>query len=127
LSKNPSSVFSLRVSFDCNPEKDAKLLQIVYDELDTIVKSDVSEKDLSDIKEDLIKSNQQNIKANSYWMNIIVDQLKTGDKFVSSAEYEKLIKSISVKDIKKYAGEVLPKADKVQVVMQPKTNESALK
>ncbi|GAA6764346.1 hypothetical protein AAFH68_02760 [Flavobacterium sp. CGRL1] len=127
LSKNPSPVFSLRVSFDCNPEKDAKLLQIVYDELDTIVKSDVSEKDLSDIKEDLIKSNQQNIKANSYWMNIIVDQLKTGDKFVSSAEYEKLIKSISVKDIKKYAGEVLPKADKVEVVMQPKTNESTLK
>ncbi|WP_281309930.1 M16 family metallopeptidase [Flavobacterium flavigenum] len=127
LSKNPSPVFSLRVSFDCNPEKDAKLLQIVYDELDTIVKNDVSEKDLSDIKEDLIKSNQQNIKANSYWMNIIVDQLKTGDKFVSSAEYEKLIKSISVKDIKKYAGEVLPKADKVEVVMQPKTNVSALK
>lgn len=55
-------------------------------------------------------------------MNTIVDQLKTGDKFVSSNEYKKLIKSISVKDIKKYAGEVLPNADKVEVVMQPKTN-----
>ncbi|RKR12027.1 zinc protease [Flavobacterium sp. 90] len=125
LSKNPTPVFSLSVSFDCNPEKDNKLLQIVYDELDNIVKNDVSEKDLSDIKEDLIKSNQQNIKSNSYWMSNIVDQLKTNDKFVSSSEYEKLIKSISVKDIKKYAGEVLPKADKVEVVMQPKTDKKA--
>jgi len=127
LSKNPSPVFSLRVSFDCNPEKDTKLLQIVYDELDNIVKNNVSEKDLSDIKQDLIKSNQQNIKSNSYWMNIIVDQLKTNDKFVSSADYEKLIKSISINDIKKYAGEVVLNADKVEVVMRPKTDQNTEK
>jgi zinc protease len=127
LSKNPSPVFSLRVSFDCNPEKDSKLLQIVYTELDNIAKNNVSDKDLSDIKEDLIKSNQQNIKSNSYWMNMIVDQLKTNDKFISNTEYEKLIKSISIKDIKKYAGEVLPGADKVEVVMQPKTTQNASK
>jgi len=127
LSKNPFPVFSLRVSFDCNPEKDNKLLQIVYDELDIITKNDVSDKDLSDIKEDLIKSNQQNVKSNSYWMNTIVDQLKTNDKFISSNEYEKLIKSISVKDIKKYAAEVLPNADKVEVVMQSKTDQNASK
>ena len=127
LSKNPSPVFSLRVSFDCNPEKDSKLLQIVYDELDNIVKNDVSDKDVSDIKENLIKSNQENVKSNSYWMSTIVDQLKTNDKFVSSNEYEKLIKSISVKDIKKYAAEVVPNADKVEVVMQPKTASSPLK
>ncbi len=120
LSKNPTPVFSLVVSFDCNPDKDSKLLQIVYDELENIVKNNASEKDLSDIKEDLIKSNQQNIKSNSYWMNVIVDHLKTGDKLVSSEEYEKLIKSISIKDIKKYAGEVLPGANKVEVIMQPK-------
>ncbi|WP_281233997.1 M16 family metallopeptidase [Flavobacterium gelatinilyticum] len=125
LSKNPTPVFSLRVSFDCNPEKDTKLLQIVYDELDVIVKNDVNEKDLSDIKEDLIKSNQQNIKSNTYWMNTIVDQLKTGDKYTDSDTYEKLIKSISVKDIKKYAAEVLPKADQVEVMMQAKNDASA--
>lgn len=127
LSKNPSPVFSLSISFDCNPEKDSKLLQIVYDELNIIVKDDVSDKDLSDIKQDLIKSNQQNIKSNSYWMNTIVDQLKTGDKSISSSEYEKLIKSISIKDIKKYAGEVLPQADKVEVLMQAKASQPAVK
>ena len=125
LSKNPSPVFSLSVSFDCNPEKDTKLLQIVYDELDIISKNDVSDKDLSDIKEDLIKSNQQNIKSNSYWMNTIVDQLKAGDKFISSDAYENLIKGISVKDIKKYAGDILPSADKVEVVMQPKDHNAS--
>lgn len=127
LSKNPSPVFSLRVSFDCNPEKADKLLAIVYEQFDIIVKKDVPGKDLSDIKEDLIKSNQQNSKSNSYWMNSIVDQLKTGDKFVSTTNYEKLIKSISAADIKKYAGEVLLKADKVEVVMQPDGDRSASK
>jgi len=120
LSKSPSAVFSLRVSFDCNPEKDNKLLEIVYNELDTMVKNDVSAKDLSDIKEDLIKSNQQNIKSNSYWLNTITSQLQFGDKFLSSDDYVKIIRSVSVKDIKKYAGEVLPKSNKVEVVMQPK-------
>jgi zinc protease len=120
LSKNPAPVFSLRVSFDCNPEKDSKLLEIVYNELDAIVKDDVSAKDLSDIKEDLIKSNQQNIKSNSYWLNTITSQLQFGDKFLSSDDYEKIIRSISVKDIKKYAAEVLPKANKVEAIMQPK-------
>lgn len=125
LSKSPTPRFSLEVSFDCNPDKDAKLLQIVYDELNIIVKEDVDAKNLSDIKQDLIKSNQQNIKSNLYWLNTIVDQLKSGDKFVSSDAYVKLIESISVKDIKQYANEVLPNANKVEVIMQPKTNQSA--
>ncbi|KUJ61299.1 hypothetical protein AR687_14030 [Flavobacteriaceae bacterium CRH] len=127
LSKNPTPGFSLEVSFDCNPDKDAKLLQIVYEELNTIVKEDVDAKNLSDIKQDLIKSNQQNIKANSYWLSIIADQLKTGDNFMSSAAYENLIKSISVKDIKQYASEVLPNANKVEVIMQAKTEQSSSK
>jgi zinc protease len=127
LSRDPSAVFSLRISFDCNPEKDDKLLDIVYKELDIIAKNDVSDKDLSDIKEDLIKSNQQNIRSNSYWISTIVEQLKTSDKFLSSSQYETLIKSISIKDIKKYASQVLPQADKVQVLMQAKTSEPAFK
>jgi zinc protease len=120
LSKNPAPVFSLRVSFDCNPEKDSKLLQIVYNELQTITSNDVDAKDLSDIKEDLIKSNQQNIKSNSYWLSTITSQLQSGDKYLSSGAYEKLIRSVSVQDIKKYAAEVLPKANQVEVLMQPK-------
>ncbi|SNR41960.1 pitrilysin family protein [Flavobacterium sp. ov086] len=127
LSKSPTPQFSLEVSFDCNPDKDAKLLQIVYDELNTITKEDVDAKNLSDIKQDLIKSNQQNIKSNSYWLSIITDQLKTGDHFVSSTAYENLIKSISVKDIKQYANEVLKNANRVEVIMQPKTNTSQTK
>jgi zinc protease len=127
LSKNPAPRFSLEVSFDCNPQKDAKLVQIVYDELNTIVKEDVDVKNLSDIKQDLIKSNQQNIKSNSYWLSIIVDQLKTGDNFLSSSAYENLIKNISVKDIRQYANEVLPQANRVEVIMQAKANPSAIK
>jgi zinc protease len=127
LSKSPTPRFSLEVSFDCNPDKDAKLLQIVYDELNTIVKENVDQKNLSDIKQDLIKSNQQSIKSNSYWLNIITDQLKTGDNFKGNDAYEKLIKSISVKDIRQYANEVLPQADKVELIMQAKTNASATK
>lgn len=127
LSKSPAPRFSLQVSFDCNPDKDAKLLQIVYDELNTIVKQDVDAKNLSDIKQDLIKSNQQNIKSNSYWLNTIVDQLQSGDKFVSSDAYEKLIESITIKDIKQYANEVLPQANKVEVIMQSKMNASTTK
>lgn len=125
LSRNPTPRFSLEISFDCNPDKDAKLLEIVYDELDRIAKQDVDAKNLSDIKQDLIKSNQQNIKSNSYWLNVIVDQLKTNDAFLSSSAYENLIKSISVKDIRQYAAEVLPKANKVEVIMQAKNNQSA--
>jgi len=127
LSKNPTPRFSLEVSFDCNPEKDSKLLQIVYEELNLIAKENVDAKNVSDIKQDLIKSNQQNIKSNSYWMNTIVDQLKSGDKFISSEAYEKLIQSITVKDIKEYANEVLPQANKVEVMMQAKTNQPSIK
>lgn len=120
LSKSPSPIFSLKINFDCNPEKEAKLLQIVYDELNTIVKQDVDAKNLSDIKQDLIKSNQQNIKSNSYWLSTIIDQVKTKGHFVSSAAYENLINSISVKDIKQYTNEVLTDANKVEVIMKAK-------
>lgn len=125
LSKSVTPRFSLEVSFDCNPEKDARMLQIVYEEFDKIAKQDVDAKTLSDIKQDLIKSNQQNIKANSYWINTIEDYLKSGEKFLPSIAYEHLIQSIKADDIRKYAAEVLPKSNRVEVIMQPSSVKSA--
>lgn len=120
LSKNPTPTFSLVISFDCNPDKKAKLLQIVYDEIENIAQKEADAKILSDIKQDLIKSNQQNIKSNSYWLSTIVSQLQSGDKSISSDAYEQLIRSVSLKDIKQYANEVLPQANKVEAIMQAK-------
>ncbi|MWB92947.1 insulinase family protein [Flavobacterium sp. GA093] len=116
----PSSRYDLSLSFDCNPEKQHKLMQIVYKELDDLKSKPAIASDLEDIKKAIIKSREESIKTNSYWGSIIYNISMNDIPNMQDTDYKNLISKINQKTIQQLSKHVLDNSSSVEVIMDPK-------
>ena len=117
-SNYPKERFSLSMQFDCAPEKYEMLKGIVYEEVEKLYTEGPSEEDLKKAREYFLKSREEQLKENSFWLSAL--EKKSWNKMdVTDDDYESMVKSLTVKDIKKAAKKYLKGAGNVDVVMIP--------
>ncbi len=119
-SKLPTPEFSLNISFDCNPEKRDRLVEIVKEEIVKIQNEACDAVDLNEIKNNFIKSREEAELQNSFWMSSIQNNLMLGSKLTSKEDYIKLIENIDANSIQKFVKEILKNVNTVEVIMNPK-------
>lgn len=119
LDRTPTPQFSMEIKFDCAPEKADDLIQIVYAEIEKAMNQLSDSTVIENIKNDLKKSNDQQINTNSYWLNTIVKNVRENTPYIDMQTQNEIIESITPNEIKKYAKKVLQKAHKAQVIMSP--------
>jgi len=118
-SEFPIEDFGLSISFDCDPEKADKLKEIIYEEIDIMLKNGPSETDLNKAKENFLKNRENSLKENEYWSNSIVFNLKHDENILDQDRYTTLVNSITPEKIKKAANKFLTQGNKVEIIMQP--------
>lgn len=118
-SKLPTSEFTLNISFDCAPAKYKRLLEIVEEEIVRIQKEACNADDLTEIKNNFIKSREEAELQNAFWMGAIQNNLMLGSKFTSTEDYQKIIEAIDAASVKKFAKKLLKKNNVVEVIMNP--------
>ena len=119
LEQIPSSTFSLALTFDCNPEKKEKLMQIVWKELNDLKTVPVNANDLEDIKKALIKNREESLKTNSFWNSTLYNNSLNQIPFLQDEEYKNLISKINQKTIQQFSKHVLDSSSSVEVIMSP--------
>jgi zinc protease len=117
--KYPSESFNLIASFDCAPEKMEMLKAIVYEEIEKLYKEGPEEKDLHKAKEHFLKEREEDLKDNSFWLNALVQNYKYNENIIASENYEEIVESLTVDDVKNIAQKYLKGSDKIEVVMIP--------
>ncbi|MEL1255920.1 insulinase family protein [Flavobacterium sp. DGU38] len=122
LEQIPSSTFSLALTFDCNPEKKEKLMQIVWKELNDLKTVPVNANDLEDIKKALIKNREESLKTNSFWNSTLYNNSLNQVPFLQDEEYKNLISKINQKTIQQFSKHVLDSSSSVEVIMSPEKN-----
>ena len=118
--KRPVAEYRLSLQFDCDPEKAEKLKGIALSEIDQLLKGKIIEKELDEIKNNILKVRKENQDRLSYWHGKLNTYATEGEKGMSNDEYEAFIKSIDTKTVAKKAKKLLKNAVKVEVVMSPK-------
>ena len=115
----PKAEKSLTMSFDAEPERSAHLKSILYTEIDKIVANGPTAEDLDKVVKNLLKDREQSKLHNNYWMNILVGFYQ--DKINSDApeNFEKILNSVTIADVKKYAADFFKSADLVDVIFLP--------
>ena len=63
----------------------------------------------------MLKKHKEDLKENSYWLGNIDEYLFTGVDMVK--DYENMVNSITIKDIQKFADELLKQKNEVEVTM----------
>lgn len=117
-SNYPKERFSLSMQFDCAPEKYEMLKEIVYEEAEKLYTEGPSKEDLKKAREYFLKLREEQLKENSFWLSAL--EKKSWNKMdVTDDDYESMVKSLTVKDIKKAAKKYLKGAGNIDVVMIP--------
>ncbi|WP_269235557.1 M16 family metallopeptidase [Flavobacterium flavigenum] len=117
----PKPTFSLALTFDCNPDKQEKLMQIVWKEINGLKTDPVNANDLEDIKKALLKNREESLKSNSFWNTAIYNSTLNQIPFSTDEEYKSLISKINPKTIQQFSKHVLDSSSSVEVIMNPES------
>ena len=107
------------ISFDCDPARADELKSIIYNELNTLVKKGPDKENLDKTIKNMLKTREESKLHNSYWMNTLTRYYSYGINSDDPENYENILNSYSVKDIKKIAGRFFKKADIIDLVFKP--------
>ena len=113
----PEGITSAQIYFDTDPEKQDKIINIVKSELKRIANEgpDPVELDLS--RKSMNKGRSEMMQKNEYWLNVIDAYYYRN--FDSHTDYEKIINSITIEDIKSFTKQFLDQGNELEVVMFP--------
>ncbi len=101
--------------FDTNPQDQERLTKRAQAELQKVVTEGPREKDFAKVKEYLLKQHAQQLHENSYWMNTIKSNaMGYGD---NSTDYEAIVNSITLDDMKKFGRKVFNGKNLIKVIM----------
>jgi zinc protease len=117
--KRPTELAEGMITFDCDPSRANELKAIIYNQLDTIMIKGPSQVNLDKAVSNLLKTREENKMHNSYWSSILTRYYSYGINSNDPANYENILKSYRIKDIKKIAGEMFKKADVVDLIFKP--------
>lgn len=117
--KRPTQIGEGMITFDCDPARANDLKEIIYRELDNLVKNGPGQENLNKAISNMLKTREENKMHNSYWSGILSRYYSYGINSNDPANYESVLKTFKIKDIKKIAGLMFKKADVVDIIFKP--------
>ncbi len=116
LSDYPEEIATMQIVLPTAPEKRVAMTSVVSNGIKEMMEKGPSEENLGKIKEYMLRSHQENLKDNGYWMNILVSKTRYDQDFVSG--YEECVQSVTTEDIKQVAKQIFGSGNRLVVGME---------
>lgn len=113
----PVSKAALIMQFDTDPIKQKRLMEIIHEEVQTIVKDGPLASDLDKEKASMLKDYKENIEKNEWWCEVIEQYLKLGVNIYT--DYEKTVEGIDGTKVQKMLQQLVASGNVFEVVMSP--------
>lgn len=115
LSKHPNEKFMLQIVYQTDPAKKDHLNGVIDAQMKKMASEGPTEEHLQKIKEYMLKKYKDNQKENGYWLNNLDEYFYTGVDYTQG--YEEAVNNITVKDVQKFAADLVNQGNKITVVM----------
>ena len=115
LGKYPKEELILQIIFQTDPAKKDKLSAVVVEQLNKMAKEGPSAEHMQKIKEYMLKKYKDAQKENGYWLNNLDEYFYTG--IDNTKDYEKIVNSITAKEVQDFLARLLKQNNEIQVVM----------
>ena len=116
LTKIPSNSYLFLIAFDTNDDIYQKLINKVYEGLEDVATNGPRQEDLNKVVENLYKKRAENLEENSFHTSAIKTLVDDGINII--AEYDEIVKSMTVESIADFTKEIL-KSYKKEIVQLP--------
>jgi len=111
----PANRCAISLSYDTDPKLESSLTPLLYDGLKNLAEKGPDAGKLAKTKDFLLKNYINQIYRNWYWNNCLQNKILEGVDI--DTNYEKLVQSISGKDIQKLTKKILKQKNCIEVVM----------
>jgi zinc protease len=120
ISRRPTQEASISVNFDCNPDLAEKLIAIVHKEIEALKKGDIQQADLDKTLTNYLKEREESKNYNRFQMSLLKNSVLEGYNMNDPKNYEDIVKSITIKDLKKITKKLLKNSKSYEIVFKPK-------
>ena len=117
VNNTPADEALLLMQFDTDPEKQVKLMGIIYQEIEEIIENGPLADDLRKVKENLLKQLDQDLEKNSWWMNTIKFYYEDGVNQLK--DYRAIVEGLNADKIQSMLKELYRQGNVIEVVMMP--------
>lgn len=115
ISHYPRQEASLGISFDTDPKLRSKMVTSIKEGMASFIAEGPKSDDLKKVKEYMLKSYTQSQKENAYWVGVLDDYY--WDHQDINKNYEQLVNSITIADIKTFAKNLVKQNNMIEVSM----------
>lgn len=107
---------SIRTVFGLNPDKYQTSEKLTINSFETLAK-DIPEAELKKMQEYMLKTFDENIHENGYWVNTLKSYVVDGIDMYT--DYKKTVESLTVGEIENYVKELLKSGNRFELLMLP--------
>lgn len=118
MNSKPVPTTILIMQFDTDPEKQAKLMQIIHQEVQEIIANGPLATDLQKEKESMLKDFKEDLEKNGWWYNTALpNYYRLGINMI--ADYEKAVQAVDGAKIQQFLKKLVASGNVFEVVMLP--------
>lgn len=119
-SKEPVPIYTMTMTFNCDPDKADHLKSLIYAEIEKVKKEGVTQDEINNITKNLLKDFEQSKPHNSYWLSVITTYYIYDINNNDPAQFVDILKNMTPEDIKDFADRMFDNPDILDVVFTPK-------
>ena len=113
----PTPRAGLIMQFDTDPQKQERLMQIIHEEIQTIIENGPLENDLQKEKESMLKDFQEDLENNKYWRSTLYQYYMYGINTIR--DYKPAVEAITAETVQETLKQLVKAGNVFEVVMFP--------
>lgn len=117
LSNTPINQATILMQFDTDPDKQARLMEIIHAEVAEIVKNGPRADDLHKVKENLLKTYSEDVEENAWWRSTLVNYYRYGINMVD--DYKAAVNALTKESVQALLKQIVDQENVLEVVMLP--------
>ena len=117
LSPLPTPRAGLIMQFDTDPQKQERLMQIIHEEVQTIIENGPLANDLQKEKESLLKDYQEDLENNKYWLSTLYLYYMYGINNIR--DYKPAVEAVTAETVQETLKKLVSSGNVFEVVMFP--------
>ncbi|MBQ7996294.1 MAG: insulinase family protein [Paludibacteraceae bacterium] len=117
LSSLPTPRAGLLMQFDTDPKKQERLMEIIHEEVQTIIANGPLANDLLKEKESMLKDYQENLEKNSYWSEALYEYYLLDVNLIR--DYKASVEGITSGSVQQMLKQLVASGNVFEVVMFP--------
>ena len=117
MTNSPVDEASLLMQFDCDNLKQAKLISIIYSEINDILAKGPREDDFKKVKENMLKKYKEDVEQNNWWSAALVRYYQ--DKLNLVTDYVPTVEAMTPQSVQSALKTIVSQGNLIEVVMKP--------